>query len=287
MSNLIKIEVSRDKMTATIKVEESDQPLTREDIISALKNSGIVYGIFEDVVEISSTSTFEDAMIIAKGDPPVQGKHGWVEILWKEKEEVGKVSDPDRIDFRETSDLISVNEGTLLAQRHPPQEGTSGKAVTGEEAKPAQLKTSRLMAGKGAKLDDQGDRVFSTTQGRPVAKMAGPSASISVEPVYTITGDVCLKTGNIRFKGDVIVNGSVTETMKLEASGSVTVSGIITGAHVSCGKNLIVQKNIISSNVFAGIGAVECGKIRYLIQDVYDDLGKLLQVIEQLKGQSA
>ncbi|MCL4442445.1 MAG: FapA family protein [Firmicutes bacterium] len=285
MSNSIKIDLSRDKLTATIKVTGVD-PITRDDILGALRSSGVVYGVFEDVVDIATSGNIDDFMIIARGNPPVEGKNGWVEILWKTEDREDHPDTEKTVDFRETSNLISVNEGALLAQMHPPQEGIPGKSVTGEVISPTQPKSALIVPGKGVKLDNSGDKVYAVNQGRPVAKFVGPNVSISVEPSFTVSGDVCLKTGNIRFKGDVIVTGSVNETMKLEASGNVTINGIITGAHVSCGKNLVIQRNIISSDVSAGIGAMESGKIRYLVQDLHDDMSKLLQAIEQLKRQS-
>lgn len=285
MSNSLKIDLSRDKLTATIKVTGMD-PITRDDILGALKNSGIVYGVFEDVVDIATSGSIDDYLIIAKGDPPVGGKNGWVEILWKATNPEDQLDAEKTVDFRETSNLISVNEGVLLAQVHPPQEGKPGKMVTGEEISPPQPKVATIMAGKGVRLDNNGAMAYSANQGRPVAKVVGPNVVISVEPSFTVTGDVCLKTGNIRFKGDVAVTGSVSETMKLEASGNVTINGIVTGAHVYSGKDLIIQKNIISCEVAAGIGAMESGKIRYMVQDLHDDISKLLQAIEQLKSQS-
>ena len=285
MSNLIKIDLSRDKLTATIKVTGID-PITRDDILGALKDSGVVYGVFEDVVDIATSGNIDDFMVIARGDPPVVGKNGWVEILWNTKDPEYHPDAEKTVDFRETSNLISVNEGALLAQIHPPQEGMPGKSVTGEVISPPQPKNAMIMPGKGVRLDNSGDKVYAANQGRPVAKLVGPNAAISVEPTFTVTGDVCLKTGNIRFKGDVIVTGSVSETMKLEASGNVTINGIVTGAHVYSGKDMVIQRNIISCEVAAGIGAMESGKIRYLVQDLHDDITKLLQAIDQLKSQS-
>jgi len=285
MSDLVKIDVSRDKMTATIKTSSVDN-ITREDIISALKNNGVVYGIFDDVVDISTSVRSGGIMVIAKGEPPVQGANGWVEILWENSSEQGNNESSKAVDFRETSKLVSVNEGVLLAQRHPPQEGKPGKGVTGEAIMPIQPKAARIVTGRGAKLDETGDRAYSTSQGRPVAKIAGTTVSILVEPSYTIAGDVSLKTGNIRFKGDVNVAGNVTETMSVEASGSVRVNGIVTGASVHCGESLVILKNVISSNISAGLGYLECGKVKYLLQDLYSDLVKVLQIMEQLRGQS-
>ncbi len=287
MSDNIKIDVSKDKLTATIRIFGFEQP-AREEILKALEESRVVYGIYQDVVDLCSLVKVNDIMIIASGDPPVPGRNGSVEIMW----EKGEAPEPhgigaEIVDFRETSKLISVNEGVLLAQRHPPVNGEAGKAVTGEAILPPAPREARIVAGKGVRLDAGEDRAYSTVQGRPVAKRSGTALLIIVEPTYTVSGDVSIKTGNIRFKGDVIVPGNILETMTVEASGNVKVSGIVTGANVFCGGSLAVQKNVIGSNITAGIGALECGKIKYLVNDVYNDLNSMVELLDQLKGKMA
>lgn len=284
MPDNIKIDISRDKLTATIKIFGIEQP-AREEILKALDDSRVVYGIFEDVVDLCSSIKVNDLMMIASGVPPVPGKNGWVDILWEKQEERDEEEDSAKtIDYRETSKLISVNEGTLLAQKYPPVNGEPGKTVTGEVILPPPPKEARIVAGRGVRLDAGEERAYSTIQGRPATKKAGATVFITVDPSYTVVGDVSMKTGNIRFKGDVIVTGNILETMTVEASGNVKVSGIVTGAHVFCGENLTVQRNVISSNITAGIGAVECGKIKYLIQDMYNDLSNLIELLDQLRG---
>ncbi|MFZ5647082.1 MAG: DUF342 domain-containing protein [Bacillota bacterium] len=286
MSDLIKIDISRDKLTAAIRIS-SVECFTRDEILGVLEKSGVVYGIFEDVVNICASSRTGEIMVIARGNPPVPGTNGWVELLWeKQYQDKSSENNAQTVDFRETSKLVSVDEGVTLALRHPPKEGTAGKAVTGELIIPPLPKAARIIAGRGVKLDDSGDRAYSVLRGRPVAKASGTTVNISIEPSYTVIGDVSLKTGNIRFKGDVTVTGNVVETMTVEASGSVKVKGIVTGARIFCGESLEVQKNIISSEISAGLGHVECGKVKHLIQDLYADLVKMLQVMEQLRGQS-
>lgn len=287
MTDSIKIDISRDKLTATIRISGAELP-QREEILEALKRSGVAYGIQDNVVDFCSMVVPNDGMVIAKGDPPVPGKNGWIEVLWENEEEHNEEEESVKtIDYRETSKIISVNEGTLLAQRYPPEKGEPGKAVTGEVILPPEPKEARIVAGRGVKLDFGEEKAFSAIQGRPMAKKAGTTILINVEPSYTVVGDVCMKTGNIRFKGDVMVTGNITETMTLEASGNVKISGIVTGAHVFCGENLLVQKNAISSSITAGMGVVECGKIKYLIQDLYTDLTSMIEFMNQIRGKLA
>lgn len=286
MSETIKIDIYRDKLTAAIRISGSEPP-SREEIIQALRERGVIYGILENAVDYCSSMVPDELTVIAKGDPPVPGKNGWVDLLWEKHEEHEAADEAKTIDYRETSKLVSVNEGAQLAQRNPPVKGAPGKAVTGEVVLSPDPKEARIVAGRGVRLDFGEDRAYSTIQGRPLARKAGPAVMIIVEPSYTVVGDVSMKTGNIRFKGDVTVTGNITETMTLEASGNVRVNGIVTGAHVLCGESLLVDRNVISSTLTAGMGAVECGKIKYLMQDLFTEMKNLVELMEQLKDKLA
>ncbi|NTW04757.1 MAG: DUF342 domain-containing protein [Peptococcaceae bacterium] len=282
MSDNFRIDISRDKMTATVRVLGHEPP-EGEEIIAKLKSAGINFGLISDVFTQCICLKPGEPLVIAQGQPPVPGVNGWVEFIWENDDESEEVEDEETIDYRETSKLCSVNEGDLLAVRHPATKGQPGRAVTGEVVFPPEPKEAVINFGKGVKLSSDENKAFSTIQGMPVGKRSGVVALVKVDHSYTVNGDVSMKTGNIRFKGDVVVTGNVTETMVVEASGNVKVSGIITGAHVMCGESLVVNRNIISSEITAGMGYVECGKIKYIIEDLVNDFNKLTMLLEQMK----
>lgn len=282
MPDNIRVDISKDKLTATIKVL-GDVPPGMEEISNKLKSIGVVYGIIPEALSKSTVAGLDESIIIAQGAPPVPGKNGWVELVWEQSTESCGLEVEDTIDYRETSKLCSVNEEDLLAVKHPAVNGQPGKAVTGELLMPPEPKEAAIITGRGVRLSSDGNKAYSTIQGMPVAKKTREVAFLKVEHSYTVSGDVSLKTGNIRFKGDVVVAGNVTETMIVEASGNVQVHGIVTGAEIMCGDSLIVNKNIIGSKIIAGMGAVECGKIKYLIEDLYNDFKDLLVLIEPMK----
>ena len=62
---------------------------------------------------------------------------------------------------------------------------------------------------------------------------------INVEPIYTIPGDVNLRTGNILFLGSVIVKGNVEDGFSVKAAGNIEVFG-------SVGKCLVDAEGDIS-----------------------------------------
>ncbi|MGQ9558488.1 MAG: DUF342 domain-containing protein [Desulfurispora sp.] len=280
----LKLHISPDKLTARISVLSTDLP-TREELQEFLQKNRIYHGLLPEAIEQLTATRSGEPVVVARGTPPQPGQHGYVELLW---EKSAAAAGPDRekatVDFRETSKLISVPEGEVVAILHDPVPGQPGQAVTGEAIAPPPVKAARIKAGKNITLTPDGRQAVAQKAGRPVAKQAGLNWLLTIEDRHTVPGDVSIKTGNIRFKGDVVVKGNVLETMTVEAAGNLTVEGLVTGATILCGESLLVNNNIISSTVTAGLGFAECGKISYLIEEIYNSAIEILKAVEQIKS---
>nr|WP_315990298.1 FapA family protein [Desulforamulus aquiferis] len=85
--------------------------------------------------------------------------------------------------------------------------------------------------------------------------------------------DVNVKTGNIRFKGNVTILGSVENDMSVSASGDITVSNIITRCTIIAGGNVTVKGNIVNSEIISGGFFVICNTLKPPLQE----LGKALE----------
>jgi hypothetical protein len=70
---------------------------------------------------------------------------------------------------------------------------------------------------------------------------------IQILPVYEIYGNVDLKTGNIDFRGDVLVHGNVISGTSIKASGSVTVDGTAEACNIEAGKDVILRGGFLGS----------------------------------------
>ena len=73
------------------------------------------------------------------------------------------------------------------------------------------------MAGRGVKLINNGRIAAAQIPGRPVYR----SGVLSISQQVVVEQDVSIRTGNIRFKGDVLILGNVHESMEIEAGGIV------------------------------------------------------------------
>ena len=68
---------------------------------------------------------------------------------------------------------------------------------------------------------------------------------IMIQSVYEVSGNVDLATGNIDFRGDVIIHGNVTTGSKIKATGNITIDGTAEGCTIEAGKDIILRGGMI------------------------------------------
>ena len=97
-------------------------------------------------------------------------------------------------------------------------------SVLGTPIKPKEARRIIIESNKNIQFDEDTDLIIAKKHGTPTKKENG----------YVITFDICeklklnevsLKTGNINFKGDVDVMGSVHEDMKVIATNNIVILG--------------------------------------------------------------
>ena len=239
---------------AVVEREERVPPLTWDELMQELSRLGINYGIDWEACSRGVTSRAEEELVIARGVPPEPGKDGRVELLFPPDSKVPVVSgeDDERVDFRQRYVFVSVEPGQVLAVKHPPEPGRPGTGVKGEAIPPPSPREFTLCVGEGAVLTEDGARAVAARAGRPVAAHLGDSVKVSVLAELVHDGDVDLATGNIVFRGDVVITGNVGEGMAVEAGGNVRVAGLVSGARVLATGSVVVHGNILSSVIVAG-----------------------------------
>ncbi|MFO7884241.1 MAG: flagellar assembly protein A [Desulfobacteraceae bacterium] len=267
----VDLEISKDCMRAFIRIPTCIHGVSDIEPIKALiKKRGITYGIVDDVIIrgfLHNVSSDQDAFVVAKGDEPDYGEEPRIVYNFsREKEKAGVVAEDGSIDFRETGRYTSVKEGSLLAELIPGKKGKPGRDVFGETVAVKKVDHAVLQAGANTLLSRDGLSLYATITGQPSVDHRGV---ISVLEELHVTGDVNFKTGNINFKGNVVVDGVVTEgfTIKCEdltargidggtalVSGNLNVSNGIVNAVVETRGN--VQAKYINHSTISGFGNV-------------------------------
>src|SRR5690606_1707260 len=101
-------------------------------------------------------------------------------------------------------------------------------------------------------------------------------STLEVLPVLELKSDADISTGNISFDGAILIQGNVLENVRVEShSGSVHVGGLVSGAVIRSYGSIVVQKNVVASELQAGGLSIVQMKLAGMLQSVRDHLVKL------------
>ncbi|HBV86736.1 MAG TPA: hypothetical protein DEF42_08835 [Desulfosporosinus sp.] len=270
------------KVIARCVIEEEPAPIRYENVMEALQNKGVVFGIQEDAIMRAVQDTAEEITAeIATGLAPVECADA--SIMYNFQDE----------DWNETAKnpygdgkIHSVSIGEIVAIKRPPVPGKPGIGVTGEPILARMPKDVPILIKDGVKLVNDGTVAMATRSGRPM--LEGYSKKyLSVHPVHVVEGDVNLEVGNIKFYGDVIIKGSVLDGFSIEAGGSIRVLGDVLHASLYANGDIIVNKKVISSRLQAGGLAVPYKQIYKMFTQLLNRLKNLLAAMDVVKAQRA
>ncbi|ORC34690.1 hypothetical protein B4O97_12140 [Marispirochaeta aestuarii] len=265
----VSVRLSEDRMKAVLTVspvEGTGFPATEEDIREALKKAGVSQGIDEElcarVCARTSRGEAVSDMVVARGRAPRDA--GRVEVDFKIDFASGKgvtINKKGQANYRSQDRMTTVNEGDLIAEVRVPQgESEPGWDVTGKTLNSRELKQIPLEAGEHVEVREEEaglTRFYASASGELIRE----KNLISVRNVYTIAGDVDMKTGNIKFSGPVQIKGSVMPGFVVFSTGDVQIGGLVDASLVSSEGSIYIGhgvkgggKAVLRSkkNVYAG-----------------------------------
>lgn len=257
-------------------------------ILDRLKEMGVVHGVdYNEIVRACMTEE-EGTFVIAKGTPPTPGRNGYFKPTKEVNIKKGlKVREDGTVDYREIQEFPSVERGQVLGVVQPPQQGNPGISVTNELVFPPEVSPLSLIEGEGVVLVEKGTKAVATISGHPEIIVKGHLAKISVIPKLILNKDIDLNTGNIRYVGDVEIYGSVQDGMLVEAQGNIFVRENINRAKASAGSSIIVQNNVISSEVAAGKKNLLKAEISLALGKLLEEMKNMVWAIQHLSSVSA
>ncbi|QOL25711.1 DUF342 domain-containing protein [Thalassotalea sp. LPB0316] len=244
--------IESDEMQASVEITtaQGGAHLSAKAILNAAQEQGVVKGfIKEQLISLAQTAARAEpgtqvSKIVAKGKLPQNGRDTQIKMLVESAQ--SRILRPQAradgsVDMRNLGDIICVKAGDPLAQRIPFTLGVKGYTVTGKDLEPTPGEDCQLEVGEGTVLSPKNQNVLiSTLVGLPKIINNG----MTVEKVYTVN-NVDIGSGHIKFEGNVIIEGDVKESMKVIASGDITVGGFVESAMLESGGDIIIKKGII------------------------------------------
>lgn len=247
------ITFSVDEMEAYMELPMGAAPVSRQDIMEALKQSGIIYGIREKgVKELLSESQAHKRVLIAKGSAAQTGRDGYYELFFKTNlnQEPQKLPDGS-VDYQSIEWFEVVEKDQKLAFYHAAEEGSDGYSVTGKVQKGKKGREMPMLQGKGFRLLPDGKTYVADING----KVEYEDCRLEVSRLLVLS-EVTLANGRINFDGCIYIKGNIGSGTVVKATEDIIVDGFVESAVVECAGRILLRQGVNAS----GKGMMKAGK---------------------------
>lgn len=179
---------------------------------------------------------------MAFGIPKVDGVDAKYDLFFDIEDKKPKVLADGSVDFKDINNIVMVEEGSILMTYYKETDGIDGKKVRGENIPAKKGKKITIHKGNGV--------LFDPDTGIYTAEVAGhvtfKNNRLTVNPVYTVQGDVDYSEGNIDFHGTVKIGGDVLSGFEVRAK-NIIVFGIARDATLIADEDITVRTGIVST----------------------------------------
>ncbi len=255
LASELSVSIAKDGMSAYLTASHPKKgaaPPTLSELMTALGEAGVSYGIDNDALESVVAGSYYDRPIpVAAGTEPIYGRAHRIEYHFNTNRGRPYLEmDFGRIDMKELNFIENKRKGELLASLVAPVRAMDGQTVRGERI-PAETDSQivELKAGANTALSEDGTMLYALCDGNVrIAKGA-----ILVEPVIVVK-NVNFETGNIRFDGSVVIEGGIADGFSVEAGGDIQVASGVGKAMLKAGGSVLLKTGINGN----GVGSIEC-----------------------------
>jgi uncharacterized protein (DUF342 family) len=244
--SVVYVEITEDEMSASVKTTPAGEggcDVSYETYMTTFKQNRIVHGIKEDFLRhFVDQPVYNEPIVIAEGTKPINGKNAVMQYNFETDEHKVRLREGSdgKIDFKELNIIQNVVENQPVAKKIAPEKGVPGWTVTGKMLDAEDGKDINLPIGNNVHVADDGATILATINGQVVMT----NGLVNIEPVYTVENGVNLKSGNIDFRGTVMVNGDVEDGFFIKADGNIEVNGSVGKADLDAEGDIIIHQGI-------------------------------------------
>lgn len=238
------LNVSQDRMSASVRLYPPSvhgARLTASDFLHDLSLKNITYGIYKEKIEaLFANPVYCTDFLIVKGQEPRHGTDARIEYYFDtDLKAKPTLNDDGSVDFFHLNTISHCSKGDVLAKLFPADQGEYGRSIYDEKIKPRDVKNAVLHFGRNILLSEDRQVITAEVDGH-VTLVEG---KVFVSNVYEVE-NVDISTGDIEYDGSVKVNGNVCTNFTVRAKGNIEVSGIVEGAYLEAGGNIIIARGM-------------------------------------------
>lgn len=275
-----------DIKTAQVVLEK--RKIDPQQILNFLTEANIRYGICMDTLKEICEKNEPGRFLIAEGLPPENATDDRIEYFFNiSGTELIQMDENsvERIDYKNFMKYETVSAGQKIAQLHKGKPGANGISVTGEAITPCQRKELIISPSFSIRYDEKTGIVYAVKTGRPSREEKGNTIIFQILDCIFID-EVNIKTGNVRFKGDIEIKTNIYESMEVAARNNVLVKGNVNFASIYAGNNITIKGTAISSKINASLNDVTAKDPAPLIEKLTNEIDKLIRNMNQFPVQN-
>ncbi|MBQ8280227.1 MAG: DUF342 domain-containing protein [Roseburia sp.] len=242
------VQTNNSEMEAYLQVPtpEDEKGYTIGYLHALLEQNGIRYGIIDAALKrIIDGQIYNQPVLVASGNPAVDGVDGYYEYKFNTyRDSKPQMKEDGSVDYWSVNSIQSVIAGDVIAIYHPPVQGADGTNVRGAAVLAKRGKDQAMLKGKGFVRSEDGLTYTAEIDGK--IEMQGDR--IMVLAIHEIGGDADISTGNIDFRGDVVIHGNVENGIVIKATGSITIDGTVEACTLQAGKDIILRRGMLGGN---------------------------------------
>lgn len=241
----IDVRTSENRLRAEIRIvpsQDGSWPVM-EAVREALRSHGVVFGVEEEAIKGLLLEEDPGKWVpVARGNAPKHGEDGWLEVL-VDMGESGPhevENSGGQMDMKDLGLIRNVEKGSVIARKVPPSPEEDGVDVMGTPVKARKGKEVKLLAGSNTELSEDRLTLTALIDGH----LTREENKFHMKPIFEVYGDVDYSTGDLSCYGGIKVQGAVKEGFRLEARGPIEVFGVVEGAELLTGSDMILKGSV-------------------------------------------
>lgn len=264
-------------ISAEVASKKYPEPYTIEELKKLLKEKEIVYGIKEDLLEVSIEGTGME-ILIAEGKEPVNDTTSELKLFFTPSQMI--FPDPDSnevINYKDLFKISNVNEGDKIAEIIPEITGEDGINVFGETVVREYVRSLPISVSDGCKIED--NDIISLIDGKAHLE----NRKVTVNHVYAIE-TVDITTGNIKFNGDIEIYDTVQDNMIVNSGGTLDVSKNVNTSKVISSGEITILGNAVNSKILSGQIDIKNKEYLEVLNEFMYIISKMIDHLNQLNS---